>query len=94
MTTNILTTLVIQPDKLEYALDYLKKMKADTQANEPGVVFYQSYWYEDRPNEIIVVEIFKDEAAKEFHLERHAYRREDFNYFNAEPEVLRMGIEV
>jgi quinol monooxygenase YgiN len=94
MTANIMTRLVIEPEKLAKALDYLRAMKADVHANEPFAVFYQSYYFKERPNEIIVVEIFEDEAGKEAHLARHAWRRDDFLSFLAEPEVLREAIQL
>jgi len=94
MTANIMTRLVIEPEKLAEALDYLRAMKADVHANEPFAVFYQSYYFKERPNEIIVVEIFEDEAGKEAHLARHAWRRDDFLSFLAEPEVLREAIQL
>jgi quinol monooxygenase YgiN len=94
MTANIMTRLVIKPEKLSEALDYLRAMKADVHANEPFAAFYQSYYFKERPNEIIVVEIFEDESGKEAHLARHAWRRDDFLSFLAEPEVLREAIQL
>ena len=94
MTANLMTTLLIKPEKLPEALDYLRAMKADVHANEPYAVFYQSYYFKERPNEIIVVEIFEDEAGKEAHLARHNHRADAFLSFLAEREVLREAVEI
>jgi quinol monooxygenase YgiN len=94
MTANLMTRLIIKPEKLSAALDYLRDMKADVHANEPYAVFYQSYYFKERPNEILVVEIFEDEAGKEAHLARHNHRAEAFMSFLAEREVLREAVEI
>ena len=94
MTANIMTRLMIKPEKLPEALVYLRAMKADVHENEPFAVFYQSYYFKERPNEVIVVEIFEDEAGKEAHLARHDWRADDFRGFLAEQEVLREAVEI
>jgi quinol monooxygenase YgiN len=94
MTANLITELVIQPDKLEEALDYLRKMRADVHANEPFAPFYQMYQLKDRPNEVWVMEVFENQAGLEKHLQRHDYRRGDFDKFLAKPEVLHVAEEI
>ena len=72
MSAILITELVVQPDKVEHALEYLRAMQADVHANEPYTGFYQMYRMQERPNEFCVVEVFENEAGKAAHLARHA----------------------
>ena len=85
MSAILITELVVQPDKVEHALEYLRAMQADVHANEPYTGFYQMYRMQERPNEFCVVEVFENEAGKAAHLARHAYRTPEFDEFLAKP---------
>lgn len=85
MTDNLIARLVVQPAKMAEAKEYFQSMQDDVFANEPDIVFYRFFQQDDKPEQFWVVEVFKDTRAKEFHLERHAWRVPDFDKLLAEP---------
>lgn len=94
MTATLITELVIQPGKMENVLDYLRDMRTDVRVNEPYTKFYEMYQLPERPNEVWVVEVFENEAGKEAHLKRHAYRTPTFDTFLAKPARLNAAVEI
>ena len=94
MTATLITELVIQPGKMPEVLKYLRDMRADVRANEPFAKFYEMYEMPERPNEVWVVEVFENEAGKEAHLKRHAYRTPKFDTFLAKPAKLNVAVEI
>jgi quinol monooxygenase YgiN len=91
MTANLITELVIQPDKMKEVLEYLRAMRDDVRKNEAYTVFYEMYQLPERPNEVWVVEVFENEAGKSAHLARHAYRTPKFDTFLAKPAKLNVA---
>jgi quinol monooxygenase YgiN len=89
MTATLLTQLIVQPDKLEKALGYMRAMRNDVKKNESFVQFYEFYQLKERPNEIWVVEVFDDDAGIEAHLKRAEYRVPEYAEFLVEFTINR-----
>ncbi len=70
----IIFRLTIQEGKEEQALEALKKMADNVEANEPGTLAYVIHRSIDNPSEIVFFELYADEDASKAHREGEAVR--------------------
>ena len=62
-------TIRVHPDKIDAYEARFREFLAKVRSSEPGTVFYDVGKSREEPNTYRVVEVYKDEAAKVFHLQ-------------------------
>ena len=86
----IMTRLVVDPDKVDGALDLFREMSEDVAANEPGTVDYRFLRDDRQPEVFWCWQVYADEAARTEHLGRHGHRAPQFAAVLAEPAAMSL----
>jgi quinol monooxygenase YgiN len=93
----ISTQLHVHPHLVDRALELLRAVQADVNANEEGTLFYQFNQQENDPTIIWAHEVFADEAAKNLHLQRllgNEQLQADLAALNAAPPQMTLAHEI
>jgi quinol monooxygenase YgiN len=72
----MIVIVVKQPVRPEFADDWLTHVKDFTDAarGEPGCISFDWFRSFEDPNEVVLVEVFKDDAAGQAHVESQAFK--------------------
>jgi quinol monooxygenase YgiN len=64
---SVVATIQVKEDKIEAAKTFLKKLCADTLANESGTLTYVAHQRKDQPTTFVFYEKYESDAAFEIH---------------------------
>ena len=66
---SIIFRMQIKEGKEEEALERLRKMADSVQAQEPGALAYLFHRSQEKPSEVVLFEIYADDAALQAHMQ-------------------------
>jgi len=85
---SVVATLKIKEEAIEAGKEFLRKLAAETLANEPGTQRYVVHQQRDEPTTFIVYEKYQDDASFAAHSKNLASKAADFAaYLDGRPEI-------
>ena len=66
---SLVVRMKMQEGKEEQALEQVRTMVQAVEANEPGVLIYVYHRLQEEPSEIVILEVYKDDAAFQTHMQ-------------------------
>jgi len=85
---SVVATLKVNAEKIDEAKDFMKKLAAETLANESGTLSYVIHQQRDDPTTFVVYEKYEDDAAFATHSKNLAAKGAEFAaYLAGRPEI-------
>jgi quinol monooxygenase YgiN len=66
---SLVVRMKMQEGKEEQALEQVRTLTKAVDANEPGALIYVYHRLQEEPSEIVILEVYKDDAAFQTHLQ-------------------------
>ena len=91
---SVVATIQVKEDKIEAAKTFLKKLCADTLANEPGTLAYVAHQLKDQPATFVFYEKYESDEAFGIHGKNLRAAGADFAEILAGPPNIQILDEI